>query len=144
MKKWLLSKSWHLALFITAVWTILTLGTFYLTGKATTLLPFLLWLLLIYPVTTVASAFIFSKNSAKILPTAVPMIIISAFEYFVLGFDEIGSPNYLILTSVMVLLGSFIGRAFSKVSYLTFSDRIKLKKQKKEQAEKEYKSIIQK
>lgn len=144
MKNWLLNKSWHLALFNIIVWTILTLGVFYITGKADSLLPFLLWLLLIYPVLTFLASFIFAKVYAKILHIAVPMTIMGAVEYFVMGFDEIGTPNYLVLTLIVVLLGSFIGRAFSKLPYKTISDKINDRKKKKEQAEKEYKSIIQK
>ena len=142
MKKWLLNKSWHFAVITTILWTILTFVSFYFSSRSYSLMPFLLVLLFIYPISTFTACFIFSKIFAKILTLQIPMTLICLIEYFVLGFDEIGSPNFLIMSLIMIILGSLIGRCFSSVPYETISDKIKIRKQKKEQAEKEYKSII--
>lgn len=45
-------------------------------------------------------------------------------------------------TIIFILLGSAIGSGFSNVEHETISDKINKRKLKKQQAEKEYKSII--
>lgn len=132
-----------LIVIITIVWTAITLGLFYLSTEVlTTLLPFIVSLIFIYPICTFSACFIFSKKYGNSYMLQIPMILICLVEYFFLGFNEIGSPNFLVFTIIFILLGSAIGKGFSNVEHETISDKINNRKLKKQQAEKEYKSII--
>ena len=131
------------AAIITIIWTAITLSSFYFyTEILTTLLPFIVTLIIIYPICTFSACFIFSKKYGYSFILQITMILVCLVEYFFLGFDEIGTPNFLVFTIIFILLGSAIGSGFSNVEHETISDKINKRKLKKQQAEKEYKSII--
>lgn len=131
------------AAIITIIWTAITLSSFYFSTEIlTTLLPFIVTLIIIYPICTFSACFIFSKKYGYSFILQITMILVCLVEYFFLGFDEIGTPNFLVFTIIFILLGSAIGSGFSNVEHETISDKINKRKLKKQQAEKEYKSII--
>ena len=131
------------AAIITIIWTAITLASFYFSTEIlTTLLPFIVTLIIIYPICTFSACFIFSKKYGYSFILQITMILVCLVEYFFLGFNEIGTPNFLVFTIIFILLGSAIGSGFSNVEHETISDKINKRKLKKQQAEKEYKSII--
>ena len=131
------------AAIITIIWTAITLSSFYFSTEIlTTLLPFIVTLIIIYPICTFSACFIFSKKYGYSFILQITMILVCLVEYFFLGFDELGTPNFLVFTIIFILLGSAIGSGFSNVEHETISDKINKRKLKKQQAEKEYKSII--
>ena len=131
------------AAIITIIWTAITLSSFYFSTEIlTTLLPFIVTLIIIYPICTFSACFIFSKKYGYSFILQITMILVCLVEYFFLGFNEIGTPNFLVFTIIFILLGSTIGSGFSIVDHETISDKINKRKLKKQQAEKEYKSII--
>lgn len=131
------------AAIITIIWTAITLSSFYFSTEIlTTLLPFIVTLIIIYPICTSSACFIFSKKYGYSFILQITMILVCLVEYFFLGFDELGTPNFLVFTIIFILLGSAIGSGFSNVEHETISDKINKRKLKKQQAEKEYKSII--
>lgn len=131
------------AAIITIIWTAITLSSFYFSTEIlTTLLPFIVTLIIIYPICTFSACFIFSKKYGYSFILQITMILVCLVECFFLGFDEIGTPNFLVFTIIFILLGSAIGSGFSNVEHETISDKINKRKLKKQQAEKEYKSII--
>ena len=131
------------AAIITINWTAITLSSFYFSTEIlTTLLPFIVTLIIIYPICTFSACFIFSKKYGYSFILQITMILVCLVEYFFLGFDEIGTPNFLVFTIIFILLGSAIGSGFSNVEHETISDKINKRKLKKQQDEKEYKSII--
>ena len=131
------------AAIITIIWTAITLSSFYFSTEIlTTLLPFIVTLIIIYPICTFSACFIFSKKYGYSFILQITMILVCLVEYFFLGFNEIGTPNFLVFTIIFILLGSAIGSGFSNVEHETISDKINKRKLKKQQAEKEYKSII--
>lgn len=131
------------AAIITIIWTAITLSSFYFSTEIlTTLLPFIVTLIIIYPICTFSACFIFSKKYGYSFMLQITMILVCLVEYFFLGFDELGTPNFLVFTIIFILLGSAIGSGFSNVEHETISDKINKRKLKKQQAEKKYKSII--
>lgn len=131
------------AAIITIIWTAITLSSFYFSTEIlTTLLPFIVTLIIIYPICTFSACFIFSKKYGYSFILQITMILVCLVEYFFLGFDELGTPNFLVFTIIFILLGSAIGSGFSNVEHETISDKINKRKLKKQKAEKEYKSII--
>lgn len=131
------------AAIITIIWTAITLSSFYFSTEIlTTLLPFIVTLIIIYPICTFSACFIFSKKYGYSFILQITMILVCLVEYFFLGFNEIGTPNFLVFTIIFILLGSAIGNGFSNVEHETISDKINKRKLKKQKAEKEYKSII--
>ena len=131
------------AAIITIIWTAITLASFYFSTEIlTTLLPFIVTLIIIYPICTFSACFIFSKKYGYSFILQITRILVCLVEYFFLGFNEIGTPNFLVFTIIFILLGSAIGNGFSNVEHETISDKINKRKLKKQKAEKEYKSII--
>ncbi|MGN1132951.1 MAG: hypothetical protein ACI4RN_00700 [Oscillospiraceae bacterium] len=142
MKKIKFKTGWTTAIILIAVWTLATGGMFYYATEITTsLLPFILGFLFVYPIGTFAACFWYAYKYAKIFILQIPMFIIVIIEYFFFGFLNV-TPNYLIMSFLVIVLGTVIGRSFSKKEYSTIKEKIDARRIEKENAEKEYKSII--
>lgn len=143
MKKILFGKAWHAAIFLVAVWTLISFGIFYYSTEMTTsLLTFIIGFIFIYPIGTFAGCFWYAKKYSRILDIIIPMIIITFLEYFFFGFNSV-EPNYIVMTLIVVLFGSNIGKQFcSENKYSSIEDILDKKREQNQKAEREYKSII--
>lgn len=143
MKNFFFGKAWHAAVFLVAVWLLISAGIFYYTTEMTTaLLPFIIGFLFVYPIGTFAGCFWYARKYSRILDVIIPMTIITVIEYFAFGFDKV-EPNYLIMTLVAVLFGSNIGKLFcAENKYSSIQDKLDQKREEKEKEERKYKSIV--
>ncbi len=142
MKKNNINTFWITAAILVIVWTAVVSSLFYYSTEVTTsLLPFILGFLFVYPIGTFAACFWYAYKYARIFILQIPMFIIVIFQYFLFGFKSI-TPDYLIMSLIVIILGTVVGRSFSKKEYSTIKEKIDARRIEKENAEKEYKSIV--
>lgn len=143
MKNFLFGKPLNSAVTLIILWALVSYGIFYSTTELTVaLLPFIIGFLFVYPLGTFFLCFKYSKNYGYKYYLILPIIAMSLIAYLLLGFDSV-EPNFVVMTIIAVLFGSAIGRQFcDENKIITVEDKLIAKKQAKEKAEKEYKSII--
>lgn len=143
MKNFLFGKPLNSAVTLIILWALVSYGIFYSTTELTVaLLPFIIGFLFVYPLGTFFLCFKYSKNYGYKYYLILPIIAMSLIAYLLLGFDSV-EPNFVVMTIIAVLFGSAIGRQFcDENKIITVEDKLIAKKQAKEKAEREYKSII--
>lgn len=143
MKNFLFGKPLNSAVTLIILWALVSYGIFYSTTELTVaLLPFIIGFLFVYPLGTFFLCFKYSKNYGYKYYLILPIIAMSLIAYLLLGFDSV-EPNFVVMTIIAVLFGSAIGRQFcDEDKILTLEDKLNAKKEAKEKAEREYKSII--
>ena len=143
MKNFLFGKPLNSAVTLIILWALVSYGIFYSTTELTVaLLPFIIGFLFVYPLGTFFLCFKYSKNYGYKYYLILPIIAMSLIPYLLLGFDSV-EPNFVVMTIIAVLFGSAIGRQFcDEDKILTLEDKLNAKKEAKEKAEREYKSII--
>ncbi len=120
------------------LWTGVSMGIFYYTTEMTTsLMPFIIVFLFIYPVITFCTAFRYTKHHGVRWYFYLAATVITAAEYFFLGFDMV-EPDYIVMTAVAMFFGGGLGNQFGTA--VSKQERRKLSK--KERAEREYKNIL--
>ena len=143
MKKLLFGKAWCAAIFVIVIWLLASVGIFYFTTEVSkSIMPFIIGFLFVYPVGTFTACLLYAENYGQPLILQVPMFAIVILEYFLLGFDSV-EPNYIVMSLLAILFGCGIGKQFCDDNkIITLEDKINANKQAREQAEKNYKSII--
>lgn len=143
MKNFLFEKPLNSAVTLIILWALVSYGIFYSTTELTVaLLPFIIGFLFVYPLGTFFLCFKYSKNYGYKYYLILPIIAMSLIAYLLLGFDSV-EPNFVVMTIIAVLFGSAIGRQFcDEDKIVTLEDKLNAKKEAKEKAEREYKSII--
>lgn len=120
------------------LWTGISLGIFYGTTEMTTsLMPFIIGFLFVYPIFTFCAAFRYTKYHGFKWYFYLAATAITVAEYFLLGFNMV-EPDYIVMTAVAMFFGGGLGKQFG----VAISKPKSKKRSKKEKAEREYKNIL--
>ncbi|MGN0622773.1 MAG: hypothetical protein ACI4JA_02345 [Oscillospiraceae bacterium] len=94
------------------IWTAAGAGIFYYTTEVTTsLMPFILGFLFVYPIGTLVAAFQYAKRHGIKWYYLLTVTTVTVAEYFLFGFDSV-EPNYIVMTAIAMFFGSGIGSQF--------------------------------
>lgn len=138
MKRFLFEKAWHAMILAVSVWCILNIAAYCIGNALNSLVFFIFWFLLIFPISTFALCFWFAKKYGKFLMLQIPMFVIVIVEYIFFGFNHI-EPNYIVMSALAILFGSGIGKQFCE--FETENTIIKRINEKEKQKRKQKKNI---
>lgn len=98
------------------IWVAASAGIFYYSTEVTTsLLPFIIGFLFIYPIGTFVAAFQYAKRHGIKWYFLMIITVVTVSEYIFLGFDSV-EPNYIVMTALAMFFGSGIGAQFKKTN----------------------------